>query len=190
MPERVSWDEAVDAVKTLIRYIGDDPNREDLKDTPSRFLTAWVADWGIGYHASEPDMRTFNKDRYNEMVLQRGIHFYSHCEHHLCPFYGTVDIAYLPAQAGIVGLSKLARAVSFFARRLQTQERMVAQIADFLVEKIGPDVAVVAHGYHMCMITRGVQQHETVTTTSALRGEFFEKSTLRAEFTALLHPGR
>jgi GTP cyclohydrolase IA len=185
----VSHKRALEAVQDLIRYIGDDPNRADLKDTPERFLNAWKATWGSGYNGP-PDMRTFDRQSYNEMVVQEGIRFYSHCEHHLCPFYGKVSIAYLPRDKGIVGLSKLSRAVEHFARRLQTQERMVMQIADFLTEQLSPDVAVMARGLHMCMITRGVQQHEAITITSALRGSFFENATVRAEFTALLQQRR
>lgn len=183
------WSRACEAVRELIRFIGDDPEQEDLLDTPMRFLSAWRQEWGAGYQMTEPAMRLFKTDTHHEMVIQRDIHYHSHCEHHLCPFYGTVDIAYIP-QSGIVGLSKLARAVQFFARRLQTQERLTSQIADFLFEKVSMDVAVRIKGLHMCMTTRGVNQHEALTTTTALRGNFFASPTVRAEFYSTLSNGK
>jgi GTP cyclohydrolase IA len=189
---QADWAKAHEAVKELIRFIGDDPEREDLQDTPKRFLLAWANEWGNGNKTDPPEVRVFNNPAElkhppydNEMVIQQGVQLYSHCEHHLCPFWGTADIGYIPDNA-IIGLSKLARVVDHFSRQLQTQERLTSQIADYLSQTLSRDVAVRIRASHMCMITRGVSQPNTITTTSALRGNFLAKPTVRTEFLSLI----
>lgn len=135
---------ALEAVRTLIRFIGDDPTRAGLLDTPERVLRAWEADWGWGYSdtiTAEDLLRTFpatpGECAFNQMVCVKQIAVFSHCEHHLTPFFGEAHIAYIPSTIGIVGISKLARVVDYFARRLQVQERLTEQTADFLERQIG-----------------------------------------------------
>lgn len=170
-------------LRALLAYIGEDPDREGLKDTPGRVLKAWRETWGLGYRQEPPALRCFAEKGvdYDEMVVVRSIQFYSTCEHHLAPFFGTCDIGYLPKKAkGVVGLSKLARVVDHFSRRLQVQERLTAQIADHL-KQLSPDVAVRMKARHFCMCSRGVMQPEAETTTTALRGRL-KKAAARAEF--------
>ncbi len=177
--------EAAEAVRTLLRYLGEDPDRSGLKDTPQRVLQAWMQDWGTGYQTM-PAITMFEEQLHGSpdpMVLVRGMRFFSHCEHHLAPFFGTADVAYIPANGRIAGLSKLSRIVNHFSRRLQVQERLTYQIAEEIVDgTIGsPDVAVMLRATHTCMLTRGVREAEATTTTTALRGKFNEAS-VRAEF--------
>lgn len=174
----------LDAVKTLLSFIGVDPERSGLTRTPARVLKAWRETWGKGYHEPPPRMTLFKEEgvNYDQMVIVRDIQFYSTCEHHLAPFFGTADIAYIPTEAGIVGLSKLARAVDHFARRLQVQERLNGEIADFLVMHVSPNVAVRMRATHFCMVSRGVSQPNSVTQTTALRGTFYDEPSCRAEF--------
>jgi GTP cyclohydrolase I len=120
--------------------------------------------------------------RYNQMVVVKDITLYSHCEHHMTPFFGSAHIAYVPGKAGLVGLSKLARVVDIFARRLQTQERITTQIADCLSMELSDHIGVLIEAQHMCMISRGVQQPHSTTITTALRGDFFHDQATRAEF--------
>jgi GTP cyclohydrolase I len=180
---------ALDAVRTLIRYIGDDPTREGLQETPERVLKAWVESWGAGYRdPSNGLVKLFaeeSHDPHGSMVLVRGIRFFSTCEHHMAPFYGTADVAYIPCGKGVVGLSKLARIVDHFSRRLQVQERLTNQIADFIKREISADCAIIMRAAHMCMVSRGVQQPGSETITSALRGAFYDKPEARAEFLRL-----
>ena len=181
-------EEAKSAVKTLLRFLGDNPERQGLQDTPRRFLDAWLCDWGVGYSSSPPNLKTFDGEdeiiNYDQMVIVRDINFSSHCEHHVAPFFGAVDIGYIP-DGKIVGISKLARTVDYFSRRLQVQERMTVQIADFLTEGLAPKgVGVVVRALHTCMCSRGVRQPIAKTITSALRGAFLEQSA-RAEFLRL-----
>lgn len=194
-PQRPSQHDAVRAVETLIRWIGDDPEREGVRGTPMRFLRAWLQDWGKGYHAAPPHLTMFNNGgSYNEMVIVRNIEFHSHCEHHLAPFFGTVDIGYIPT-THIVGLSKLARVVEHYARRLQVQERLTVEIADYIetnmVNAREPQVplikglGVIVRAQHMCMCSRGVHKPEAQTVTSALRGCIFDVPATRAEFLRL-----
>jgi GTP cyclohydrolase I len=181
---------AMEAVRTLLYYMGEDPDRDGLKDTPARFLKAWEQDWGSSYGVNPPDMKMFVDvglpaphaiDKV-PMVLVRGIRFHSHCEHHIAPFYGTADVAYIPTM-GVVGLSKLARLVHHFARCLQVQERLTNQIADEIFDgAMSAPCGVLLRATHTCMLTRGVREPDSTTTTAALRGVFLTDPMVRAEF--------
>jgi GTP cyclohydrolase I len=178
--------EAEAAVKTLIRWAGDDPDRDGLLDTPSRVIRAyneWFA--GYGEDPAEHLGRTFEEVAgYDEPVLLRGIPFHSCCEHHMAPITGVAHITYMPAQR-LVGLSKLARVVDCIAKRLQIQERMTAEIAGVIDEVLQPrGVAVVIEAAHACMSTRGVHKHGVSTTTSRMLGVFKQDPVLRSEFLA------
>lgn len=186
--ERPTRAEARDAVRTLLRYIGEDPEREGLVDTPERFVKAW-GDLFSGYDRDPAEElgRTFEDVAgYDEMVVLRGTRFHSHCEHHAIPMTGTVDIAYLP-DGKVVGLSKLSKVVDTLARRLQTQEALTAQIADAIEEGLAPaGVAVVVRAQHQCMVMRGVAQDGAVTVTQTLRGAFDGDATLETRLHRLL----
>jgi len=176
--------EAEEAVRTLIRWAGDDPDREGLLDTPSRVARAyneWFA--GYGEDPAEQLARTFEEvSGYDEPVLLRGIPFHSCCEHHMAAITGVVHISYMPAER-VVGLSKLARVVDCIAKRLQIQERMTAEIAAVIDEVLQPrGVAVVIEAEHACMSTRGVHKHGISTTTSRMLGVFKQDPVLRSEF--------
>lgn len=165
---------------------GEEPGREGLVDTPARAaaaLTELTSGYGVDVAAL---LKTFDSDGYDEMVVQCGIHFYSLCEHHLLPFFGVVNIAYIP-NGRIVGLSKLARVVNAFARRLQVQERMTIQIANALEEHLeAVGVMVVVEAEHLCMAMRGVECADADTITSAVRGAMKTKPEARAEALSLL----
>jgi GTP cyclohydrolase I len=183
--------EALAAVRTLLEYIGEDPARAGLAGTPSRVLKAWREDWGAGYRAAMPRLSLFREPGidYNQMIVVQGMEFHSMCEHHLAPFFGTVDVGYIPSRDnGILGLSKFSRLANFFAQRLQVQERLTAQIADALSEHVSPHVAVRIRAKHMCMCSRGVRQRASVTTTAAIRGLFYD-SAPRNEFYCTLQAG-
>ena len=177
---------ALDAVRTLLTLTGDDPSREGLLETPKRVVRAFE-EWFGGYRIDPKELlaKTFEEaGGYDEMVVVDGIRFSSHCEHHMVPIVGHAVVAYLPNKR-VVGLSKLARVVDAFARRLQVQERMTRQIADTVQEVLQPlGVGVVVRAEHLCMTTRGVRKEESTTTTSALLGRFREPE-VRAEFMAL-----
>ncbi|MBV9865084.1 MAG: GTP cyclohydrolase I FolE [Abitibacteriaceae bacterium] len=162
----------------ILKGVGEDPEREGLLKTPYRAAAA-MKFFTQGYQQSLEDILNgaiFQEDN-NNMVLLRDIEFYSLCEHHLVPFFGKCHIAYIPS-GKIVGVSKMARIVDMFARRLQVQERMTNQIADALEEALQPQgVGVVAEGSHLCMIMRGVEKQHSIMTTSAMRGAFLEMST-------------
>lgn len=186
--QRPNRAEAEEAVKTLIRWAGDDPDREGLLDTPSRVVRAYN-EWfsGYGEDPAEHLARTFEEvSGYDEPVLIRNIPFHSYCEHHLAPITGIAHISYMPAQR-VVGLSKLARVVDCVAKRMQIQERMTAEIAGVIDEVLEPrGVAVVIEAAHACMSTRGVQKHDVSTTTSRMLGVFKQDATLRSEFLAAI----
>ena len=177
-----------DDVRKLLRACGDDPEREGLNETPRRFLAAWKH-WTNGYGRLGSDvLKTFEDgaEKVDELIFQSRIAFYSHCEHHLAPFFGYAHIAYVP-NGRIVGLSKLSRLVDIYAHRLQVQERLSNQIAQALMDNLQPlGVGVVIQARHLCMESRGVQKIGTVTTTSALRGVFKDKPEARAEFMSLV----
>ena len=181
---RISRRAAERAVRTLLRWAGDDPRREGLRDTPQRVVDAY-RDWFSGY-AIDPAAylrRTFEEvGGYDEMVVLRDISFESHCEHHMAPIIGQVHIGYLPADK-VVGISKLARVVDGYARRLQVQEKLTAQIADCIAEVLKPrGVGVVVDAAHECMTTRGVHKRGVSMITSRMTGAFRSDARTRAEF--------
>lgn len=171
-------------IRQLLEHIGEDPDREGLKETPKRVLKAWK-EWASGYAQNPADvLKTFEDgaDGVNELVIVHNIPIVSKCEHHLADITGHAHIGYIP-RGRIVGLSKLARLAEVFARRLQVQERMTNQIADALVEHLQPaGVGVLIRAHHGCMSTRGVKIHGSTTTTSAMRGALLKEASARAEF--------
>ena len=182
--DRPSRAETENAVRTLIRWAGDDPDREGLAATPARVVSAYE-DWFSGYHEDPTELldRTFEEiSGYDEMVLLRDITFESHCEHHLAPIIGRVHIGYLPRKR-VVGISKLARLVDVYARRLQIQEKMTAEIAACLSSVLKPlGVAVVIEAVHECMTTRGVHKTDVTMVTSQMLGVFRNNAVTRQEF--------
>jgi len=188
-PEKIAVpDEVAEAVRTLIRWAGDDPRREGLVDTPQRVARAWK-EYARGYN-EDPAVhltRTFDEvGGYDEIVLLRDIPFQSHCEHHLAPIIGKAAIAYLPGTK-VVGISKLARVLHGFARRLQVQERLTAQVADCIWEHLDPlGVAVVIEASHACMSARGVNTPGVMMTTSRMMGTFRSDERSRKEVLALM----
>jgi GTP cyclohydrolase I len=183
-----SREEAENAVRTLIEWIGDDPDREGLAGTPARVVRAYE-DWFSGYNDDPLAFlrRTFHEvDGYDEMVVLRDISFESHCEHHMAPIIGKVHIGYLPDRK-VVGISKLARVVEAFARRLQVQESLTAQIAHCIQDVLKPrGVGVVVEGVHQCMTTRGVRKYGVSMITSQLLGHFRSDPRTRAEFLSMI----
>jgi len=180
--------EAEAAVRTLIRWAGDDPDREGLRATPSRVVRAYE-EWFSGY-GQDPEaylQRTFEEiEGYDDMVVLKDIRFESHCEHHLAPIIGRVHVGYLPAKR-VVGISKLARVVDAYARRLQVQEKMNAQIANTIQKVLKPKgVAVVIEAAHQCMTTRGVHKTGVTMVTSTMLGAFRENDVTRREFLAVI----
>lgn len=175
-----------DHITRLLQFAGEDPTREGLAETPRRVAEAWQF-WCKGYNDNPADiLKTFadGAEGVNEMVVVKDIPFFTHCEHHMAPFFGTATVGYIP-RGKIVGLSKINRLVDCFARRLQVQERLTTQIADAIMEHLQPlGVGVVIKARHMCMESRGVCQQGHHTVTSALRGVMFEGAQ-RAEFLAL-----
>lgn len=175
---------AEEAVATLLRYIGEDPSREGLADTPARVAKAWL-EMTAGYREDPAEIlsRTFEESS-DELIILSGISFYSTCEHHLLPFYGTACVGYLPGK--VVGISKLARLVNCFAQRLQIQERMTRQIADAIEANLDArGVGVVVRAHHLCMGCRGVRQQDTDMITSAMLGKLRTDATSRSEFLRL-----
>ena len=188
VPDKPSRGEAEEAVRTLIKWAGDDPSREGLLDTPARVVKSYE-EFFKGY-ASSPKtilMRTFEEtDGYDEIVLLRDIRFESHCEHHMAPIIGKVHIAYLPHHR-VVGISKLARLVEVFSKRLQIQEKLTAQIANTLDQVLEPKgVAVVVEAAHQCMTTRGVHKPGSLMVTSRMLGAFRDDPSTRREFLAMI----
>lgn len=156
----------------ILQYIGEDANREGLRDTPKRIIKSW--DKLFGGYKINPDsiITTFTNEGYDEMIILKDIEFFSTCEHHFLPFYGKCSIGYIPNKK-IIGVSKLARVVEVFARRLQIQERLTNQIADFIMQSVeAKGVMVVMEGVHLCMIARGVEKKNAKMVTSAIRGVF------------------
>lgn len=183
--------EAEDAVRTLLRWAGENPGREGLLDTPARVTRAY-RELFRGYDEDADDIlaRVFEEvEGYDDMVLVRDIEFASHCEHHMVPFVGKAHIAYYPNK-GVVGLSKLARVVDVFARRLQTQETMTAQIANSISNALKPrGIAVLIEAEHMCMSMRGVKKHGASTVTSRFTG-LFKTPEEQARFFTMVHAPR
>ncbi len=185
---RPSKAEAEEAVRTLLRWAGDDPAREGLRETPDRVVRAFREYFrGYAERPIEYLKRTFEEiSGYDEVVLLRGIPFVSHCEHHIAPIIGKAHVAYLPKDR-IVGISKLARVVHAFARRLQVQERLTAEIGDAIEQVLDPHgVAVVLEATHACMSCRGVETPNVVMTTSRMLGAFREDQKARREVLALM----
>jgi len=183
---RPSRDDAEKAIRTLLRYIGEDPDREGLLDTPGRVVSAYE-EWFSGYDADPVEylQRTFEEiEGYDEMVVLKDIRFESHCEHHMAPIIGVAHVGYLPKNR-IVGISKLARVVHAHAKRLQVQEVMTAQIANLINEVLEPaGVGVVIEGSHECMTTRGVHNPGSTMVTSRMLGAFRKDEKTRREFLA------
>jgi GTP cyclohydrolase I len=187
-PNRPSREEAEHAVRTLLRWAGDNPTREGLADTPARVAKAYQ-DWFSGYD-QDPEAylaRTFEEVAgYDDMVILKDIRFESHCEHHLAPIIGRAHVGYLPTRR-VVGISKLARVVDAFARRLQVQEKMNAQIAHCIQKVLEPKgVAVVIEAAHQCMTTRGVHKSGVTMVTSTMLGAFRENDVTRREFLTII----
>lgn len=188
VPGRPSREEAEEAVRTLLRWAGDNPEREGLIDTPSRVVRSYDEFYaGYAIDAEEELRRTFEEtEGYDEMVMLRGITFESHCEHHMVPIIGTAHVAYLP-RTRVVGISKLARVVDIYAKRLQTQETMTVQIAQSIERALQPrGVAVVIDAEHQCMTTRGIHKPGVSTITSHMLGAFRENPEARREFLAMI----
>jgi GTP cyclohydrolase I len=190
----VTRQQAEDAVRTLLRWAGDDPAREGLLETPKRVAKAYE-DWFSGY-ALDPDdymARTFEEVcGYDEMIVLRDIEYESHCEHHMAPIIGKVHVGYLP-DGKVVGISKLARVVEAYARRFQVQEKMTAQIAGCIQRALQPrGVGVVVVGAHECMTTRGIHKRGVSMVTSKMLGSFRDDARTRAEFLRFIEvgPGR
>jgi GTP cyclohydrolase I len=186
--EKPSREQALQAVETLIRWAGDDPTREGLAGTPERVVSSFQ-EFFEGYAVDPREIleRTFEEvEGYDEMVLLRDIRFESHCEHHMAPIIGVAHVAYMPDNR-VVGISKLARLVEAYARRLQIQEKMTAQIANTIDEVLNPKgVAVVIEATHHCMTTRGVHKPGTSMVTSRMLGMFRTNASTRREFLSLV----
>ncbi|WP_416877022.1 GTP cyclohydrolase I FolE [Litorimonas sp.] len=185
---RPSKEEAMDAVRTLIAWAGDNPDREGLKDTPKRVVQAY-REWFRGYDMdpAEELSRVFEDvSGYDDMVILREIDIESHCEHHIAPFLGKAYVAYLPTEK-VVGISKLVKVVEVFSKRLQTQETMTAQIADAIDEALKPrGTAVMVDAVHQCMTTRGVHHPDVSTITTQFTGEFKTNPSLQDRFLKLI----
>ena len=188
MLDRPSREEAEAAVRTLLRWTGDDPDREGLVDTPSRVVRAYE-EFFAGYTVDPVDLlaRSFEEtDGYDEMVVLRDIRLESHCEHHMVPIIGRAHVAYLP-EGRVVGISKLARVVEVYAKRLQIQEKLTAQVANTINEVLKPKgVAVVIEAAHQCMTTRGVHKPGVTMVTSRMLGAFRDDPSTRREFLAMI----
>jgi len=186
--EKPTEEDALLAVETLIRYAGDNPKREGLKETPKRVVKSY-ADFFSGYKKNPDEIlaKTFEEvEGYDEMVIVKNIDLESHCEHHMVPIIGVAHVAYIPNNR-VVGISKLARIVDVYAKRLQTQETMTAQIADTISRVLEPKgVAVVIDAQHQCMSTRGVHKRHSSTVTSRMLGLFRSDPRTRSEFMDLI----
>ena len=190
-PPRPTKEEAMEAVRTLIAWAGDDPEREGLRDTPKRVVNAYK-EWFRGYDMDPADelSRVFEDvSGYDDMVILRDIDIESHCEHHIAPFLGKAYVAYLPTDK-VVGISKLVKVVEIFAKRLQTQETMTAQIANAIDEALKPrGTAVLIDAVHQCMSTRGVHHPDVSTITTQFSGEFKTNPALQERFIRLIGRG-
>ncbi len=188
-PPRPSPEEVEAAVKTLIAWAGDSPEREGMADTPARVMKSY-RELFAGYEQCPREIlgKVFTEiGGYDDIVLVKDIPFYAHCEHHMVPFFGHVHIAYLPLD-GVVGLSKLVRLTNVFARRFQTQENLTAQITDSINEHLNPrGVAVLIEAEHMCMSMRGVRTPGATTVTQRFSGVFADDSSERDRFFAMVH---
>jgi GTP cyclohydrolase IA len=191
IPETAGAESIADLVRKMLVQIGEDPNREGLRRTPERFEKA-LRFLTSGYR-QDPE-KLLNGAMfsvcYDEMVVVRDIEVYSLCEHHLLPFFGKCHVAYIPSKK-VVGLSKIARLVNMFARRLQIQERLTSQIAKAIQDRLSPQgVGVIVEARHLCMVMRGVEKQNSSATTSAMLGVFRENKQTRDEFLALVRGGK
>jgi len=197
LSSRPDREKAVEGIRALLRYIGEDPDREGLIKTPERVVRAWEEYWGKGYDKKFVAKETLSilgaefedgAERYNQMITVENIQLHSCCEHHLAPFFGSAVVSYIPnkVRPKILGLSKLARIVNMFSRKLQVQERLTDQIADFIQIHCKPQgVGVVLKCKHMCMCSRGVMQPDSWAISSALRGDYLSDISVRNEFLIL-----
>ena len=177
------------AVTEILQAIGEDVEREGLRETPDRVARMYGELCGGMYEDPEKHLKSVFTEAYDEIVLLRDIPFYSICEHHILPFIGKAHVAYMPT-GQVLGVSKLARLVDHFSHRLQTQERLTGQIADYLMENLKPlGVAVVLHASHSCMTIRGIKKPGSMMVTSALRGRFKKDARSRSEVLNLMHHG-
>jgi GTP cyclohydrolase IA len=175
------------AVRDILSAIGDDPKREDLVGTPKRVADMYEEIFSGIKMDPRKELEVILGEKHNEIVLLKGIPLYSVCEHHLLPFTGKAHIAYIPKSGRVTGLSKLARVVEIYSKRLQVQERLTTQIADIIMQKLKPlGVLVVIEAEHLCMSMRGVKKPGAVTITSAVRGVFKENATTRQEALSLI----
>ena len=188
LPKYVTREKAEDAVRVLLRWADEDPKREGLIDTPSRYVKAFK-EWFAGYENDPMEIlsRTFDEvEGYDEMVVLRNVRFESHCEHHIAPILGNADVAYLPDKR-VVGISKLARLVDLYSKRLQIQERLTAQIATTVNNVLQPKgIGVVVEASHGCLTTRGVEKTGLTMVTSQMMGAFRADSATRREFLAAI----
>ena len=179
------------AIRDILEAIGEDPDREGLKETPKRVANMYEEIFSGISQSPEEHLKIFHEQGNEELVIVRDIPLYSMCEHHLLPFVGKAHIAYIPNDGKIIGISKLARIVNVYARRLQVQERLTAEIADFLYKELAAkSVAVIVEAEHLCMTMRGVRAAGAKTETSALRGYVRSDAKVRAEVMSLLNGGR
>ena len=185
--ERIDLPAIEEAVRSILIAIGEDPEREGLRETPERVARMYAEIFdGVQRDPGDVVDSFFGDEHYQEIVMVRDIPFYSNCEHHLVPFHGKAHVAYIP-QGRVTGLSKLARLIEGFARRPQMQERLTAQVADTLMERLEPlGVMVVIEAEHLCMSMRGVRKPGSITVTSAVRGSLATNPTTRAEAIALM----
>lgn len=190
---RPTREEAEAAVRVLLRWTGDDPSREGLRDTPQRVAKAFE-EFFSGYRedANSVLARVFEEVHgYDDMVLLRDIPFFSHCEHHMVPFFGVTHVAYYPSEVGVVGLSKLARLVDVYAKRLQTQEALTAQIVGAIDRQLRPrGCAVMLEAEHMCMSMRGVRKHGSDTVTTQFTGIFRDDPAEQVRFLTMVRSGK
>ena len=177
---------AIQDVKNLIEYLGDDPNREGLRETPKRVILSYDHLFSGYGQRVEDVLKVFEDDTSDQMILLKEIEFYSTCEHHMLPFFGKAHIAYIP-NGKVVGISKLARILEIFSRRLQIQERLAQNVTEALMTHLNPlGAACLLEAQHFCMTSRGVQKQNSVMVTSSLEGVFRENASVKAEFLALI----
>jgi len=187
---KMDCDRICKAVREILLALGEDVDREGLKKTPERVARMYAELLGGTFEDPKVHLRSIFTEKYDEIVLLRDIPFYSICEHHLLPFIGKAHVAYLPT-GKVLGVSKLARIVDTFAHRLQAQERLTGQIADFLMDNLKPlGVAVVLQASHGCMTIRGIKKPGSLMVTSALRGSFKKDARTRGEVLSLMHNDR
>jgi GTP cyclohydrolase IA len=182
----IKEEDTLNALRLILKSVGEDASREGLLETPQRILKSWATLYG-GYKV-DPDtiLKTFEADGYNEIILLKNIEMYSMCEHHMLPFIGKAHVAYIPNKR-VAGISKLARVVEMFSRRMQIQERLTEQVASFIVEKLEPKAAAcIIEAQHLCMLMRGVNKQNSVMVTSSLKGEFLHNQKAREELMNLI----